>query len=220
MRLPLKALVYDPSGKQVAEKSFGDLARSDSVALDVTELAGPHLNGGGGHVELVYDFDAGTEADGWLHALFRYADRESGHAAETSFGAHIFNSALTWKGEPQSYSGPPPGLSTRLFLRVADAPAETLCHLTYPVSKEWHAQSETQLILTSQSGAEIARRTVNIPASGSLLWRVSEMFDAEMLAKAGAHPYVIIRDETCRLFGYQGAFAPDGSFGFDHMFGF
>ncbi len=220
MWLPLKALVYDPSGQQVAEKSFGDLARSDSVALDVTALAGPHLNGGGGHVELVYDFDAGTEADGWMHALFRYADRESGHAAETSFGAHIFNSALTWKGEPQSYSGPPPGLSTRLFLRVAEAPAETLCHLTYPVSKEWHAKSETQLILTSQSGVEVARRTVNIPASGSLLWRVSEIFDAEMLAKAGACPYVIIRDETCRLFGYQGAFAPDGSFGFDHMFGF
>ncbi len=42
----------------------------------------------------------------------------------------------------------------------------------------------------------------------------------ETLARAGAHPYVIIRDETCRLFGYQGAFAPDGSFGFDHMFGF
>ena len=61
---------------------------------------------------------------------------------------------------------------------------------------------------------------MNIPASGSLLWRVSEYFDAATLQAGGAHPYVIIRDETCRLFGYQGAFADDGSFGFDHMFGF
>ena len=66
------------------------------------------LPGGYGHVELVYDFDAGKDADGWLHALFRYGHRASGHFAETSFGSHIFNTALTYRGEPQSYSGPPP----------------------------------------------------------------------------------------------------------------
>ena len=44
-----------------------------------------------GHAELVYDFRDGGEADGWLHALFRYEDRQSGHVAESSFGAHIFN---------------------------------------------------------------------------------------------------------------------------------
>ena len=218
--LPLKALVYDPEGRLVAEKTFGNLARSDSVALDLNELAGKELNGSGGHVELVYDFDAGHEADGWLHALFRYTDTKSGHAAETSFGAHIFNAVMTWRGEPQSYSGPPPGLSTRLFLRVAPQPRETVCHLTYPVSGEWHAHSDTHLILTSGEGRAVARQELRIPASGSRLWRVSEMFDADMLAEAGAHPYIIIRDETCRLFGYQGAFAPGGSFGFDHMFGF
>lgn len=220
MHLPLKALVYDTAGRLVAEKRFGNLARSDSVALDLTALAGPHLNGGGGHVEIVYDFEAGREADGWLHALFRYTDRKSGHIAETSFGAHIFNSVMTWRDEPQSYAGPPPGLSTRLFLRVAPQPQETICHLTYPVSGEWHPQSDTQLILMSEKGREVARRPLRIPASGSRLWRVSEMFDRDMLTAAGKHPYVIIRDETCRLFGYQGAFAPDGSFGFDHMFGF
>ena len=218
--LPLKALVYDPSGRLVAEKRFGNLARSESVALDLSELTAGHLGGAGGHVELVYDFDAGQEADGWLHALFRYTDKKSGHTAETSFGAHIFNSVMTWHGEPQSYSGPPPGLSTRLFLRIAPSPLETMCHLTYPVSDAWHAQSDTSLILTSEKGREVARRRFHIPASGSRLWRVSEMFDRETLDSAGAHPYIIIRDETCRLFGYQGAFAPDGSFGFDHMLGF
>ncbi len=73
-----------------------------------------------GHAELVYDFRDGGEADGWLHALFRYEDRQSGHVAESSFGAHIFNTAMTYRDEPQSYSGPPPGLSTRLFLKLGD----------------------------------------------------------------------------------------------------
>ena len=218
--LPVKALIYNPSGTLVAEKRFGNLARSESVALDLAELAAGHLDGAGGHVELIYDFEAGQVADGWLHGLFRYTDKKSGHTAETSFGAHIFNSVLTWHGEPQSYSGPPPGLSTRLFLRIAPSPLETMCHLTYPVSDAWHAQSDTSLILTSETGKEVARRSFRIPASGSKLWCVSEMFDRATLEKAGAYPYIIIRDESCRLFGYQGAFAPDGSFGFDHMFGF
>ena len=218
--LPVKALVYDSNGTCLAEHRFGNLRRDQSVALDVSELAADKLAGGYGHVELVYDFDAGTHADGWLHALFRYGDRASGHRAETSFGSHVFNTALTYRGEPQSYSGPPPGLSTRLFLRVAPQPAETLCHLIYPVSEKWLPNSTTTLTLRSESGAELARKDIAIPSSGSFHWRVSEMFDADSLREAGRHPYVIIRDETCRLFGYHGVLGAGGSFSLDHMFGF
>ncbi len=218
--LPVKALVYTADGQLVAEHKFGNLRRNQSVALDVTELAAGKLPGGYGHVELVYDFDAGEEADGWLHALFRYGDRASGHHAETSFGSHVFNTALTYRGEPQSYAGPPPGLSTRLFLRVAPRPAETICHLIYPVSEKWLPKSTTTLTLRSESGAELARKDIAIPASGSLHWRVGEMFDADLLREAGQHPYVIIRDETCRLFGYHGVLGSGGSFSLDHMFGF
>ena len=39
-----------------------------------------------GHIELIYDFSNGGHADGWLHSVFRYENRETGHAAETSFG--------------------------------------------------------------------------------------------------------------------------------------
>jgi hypothetical protein len=213
--LPVQALIFNSEGDCVAEHRFGALPRDHREALDVSSLAR-----GAGHVELIYDFDAGTDVDGWLHALFRYRHRKSGHAAETSFGSHMFNSALTWRGEPQSYSGPPPGLSTRLFLRVAPAPLRTFCHLIYPVSQSWHAHSTTSLLLRNSAGEEIAKTELIIPASGSRLWHVQDVFDASVLAKAGPYPYVIVRDETCRLFGYHGVETGEGSFSLDHMFGF
>ena len=90
---------------------------------------------------------SGGSGDGWLHALFRYRHRASGHAAETSFGAHVFNTLLVYRGEPQSYAGPPPGLSTRLFLRLGDGDYDTLCHLIYPASRPWRPVSATEIIL-------------------------------------------------------------------------
>src|SRR4029079_7776158 len=102
--LPIAGIVIDGSGREVARHAFGNLPRDHAVMLDVAALAEKSggLASGYGHVELVYDFAGGGEADGWLHALFRYEDRTSGHAAETSFGAHIFNTVLTYKNEPQS----------------------------------------------------------------------------------------------------------------------
>lgn len=219
--LPVKALVYNARGVQVAEHAFGNLKRSDSIALNLNDLLQDQkLEGGYGHVELAYDFTAGLEADGWLHALFRYEDKHSGHAAETSFGSHIFNTVLTYKGEPQSYAGKPPGLSTRLFLRMGAPVYDTMCHLVYPASDAWHLTSDTALILTSNKGQEIARRNVRIPCSGSLLWRTSQMFSEAEVKAAGAHAYVLIRDTTCRLFGYHGLVSGDEAFSLDHMFGF
>jgi hypothetical protein len=219
-QLPIKAIVFDSEGTIVAEHRLGALPRAHRVALDVSALAAPRLGTPYGHVELLYDFDAAEDADGWLHALFRYRNRASGHAAETSFGSHMFNSALTWRGEPQSYSGSPPGLSTRLFLRIAPKPWSTFCHLIYPVSKVWHSHSQTVLALRDSNGEEIARMDLRIPMSGSRLVRVQDSFDESVLAMAGPHPYVIVLDETCRLFGYHGVEGGEGSFSLDHMFGF
>ena len=140
--------------------------------------------------------------------------------AETSFGSHMFNTALTYRGEPQSYSGPPPGLSTRLFLRIAPPPLETFCHLVYPVSDAWHAQSATALTLRSADGDELAREAVAIASSGSRFWTAGEIFGEKRIAQAGKDAYVIVRDETCRLFGYHGVRDVSGSFSLDHMFGF
>jgi hypothetical protein len=220
--LPLALKIYDASGREMHTERLGCLARSDSawVPLDEPLAATGGLPSGYGHVELLYDFADGGEADGWLHAIFRYQDRVSGHAAETSFGAHIFNTVLTYKNEPQSYTGAPPGLSTRLFLRLGAAPLDTQCHLIYTSATSWHPQSATDLILHDADGAEVARAHVAIPCNGSLLWRYSEMFDQTARKRAGDGAYVIIRDTTCRLFGYHGLVNGAGAFSFDHMFGF
>ena len=217
--LPVKLVVYDSAGHQVHQQNFGNLKRGDSVALAANEMLNGKIAGGYGHMELSYDFAAGSEADGWLHALFRYEDLETGHAAETSFGAHVFNTLVTYKGEPQSYKGPPPGLSTRLFLRVGRAPYDTLCHLIYPASLPWHEISDTALTLTSAAGAEIAKRNLKIACGGSALWRVNETFSAAERKAAGENCYVVVRDTTCRLFGYHGLVG-ERAFSLDHMFGF
>jgi hypothetical protein len=215
--LPIAATAYDAQGSEIGRQSFGRLARRDSVALDLDDMmsATPAF----GHVELTYDWDAGTEADGWLHALFRYEHRQSGHAAESSFGAHLFNTVLTYRDEPQAYAGRPPGLSTRLFLRLGAAPLDTLCHLIYPASTPWHAKSSTDLVLRNRHGADVARHRVEIACNGSLFWRVSETFD-ESARNEAAGGYVVIRDTTCRLFGYHGLLGAGGRFSLDHMFGF
>jgi hypothetical protein len=220
---PLRAIIYDASGEEVAQHHFGNLPRDHASMLDINKLLaekGKTLPSGYGHVEVIYDFEAGQEADGWMHGLFRWHDRLGGHAAESSFGSHMFNSVLVYKNEPQSYAGRAPGLTTRLFLRVGQKPYDTLCHLTYPASTPWHAKSDTQLILTSNQGQEIAKATVAIPCNGSYHWRVSETFEAKALEAAGEGAYVLIRDTGCRLFGYHGLIMGESSFSLDHMFGF
>lgn len=221
--LPLAALIYDANGKQVAEHRFGNLPRNHASLLNIGELLKKNnvlLPSGHGHVELVYDFNVGKVADGWMHGLFRYVDTKSGHMAESSFGSHMFNTVLTYKNEPQSYVGRAPGLSTRLFLRLGQKPYDTFCHLVYPASAPWHAASSTDLLLTSSAGKEIARHRITIPCSGSHFWKASDVFTAQQLDSAGEGGYILIRDITCRLFGYHGLMHRENAFSLDHMFGF
>ncbi len=219
--LPVAVIALDPDGNEIARKTLGRLPRNHSVALDAADLMNGAAPGAGyGHMELVYDFSDGGEADGWLHGLFRYRNLETGNAAETSFGAHIFNMVMTYRNEPQSYTGLAPGLSTRLFLRLGDAPHDTMCHLIYPASTPWHGTSETDLTLVAPDGSEVARTRLEIPCGGSRFWTYHETFDAADRARAGDGAYILIRDTTCRLFGYHGLLHPEGSFSLDHMFGF
>ncbi len=216
--LPLRLDVFDSDGRQIGERFLGCLPRTFDLAVDLDDLLG--AGDGQGHAELVYDFRDGGEADGWMHTLVRYEDRHSGHVAETSFGAHIFNTAMTYKDEPQSYSGPPPGLSTRLFLKLGDRRRRSFAALIYAASAPWLPRSATTLLLHDAEGKVIAEAPVSIACSGSAIVWPHEHFSAELLEQAGPTGYVLIRDTTCRLFGYHGLMDDAGGFSLDHMFGF
>jgi hypothetical protein len=218
--LPVRLDVFDPQGVRVAGHFLGCLRRDHAVAVDLDDLLPDGVLADGGHAELVYDFRSGGSGDGWLHALVRAEDRASGHAAESSFGAHMFNLPMTWRDEPQSYAGPPPGLSTRLFLKLGDGGYRSFALLIYPASGAWHALSDTTLLLHDGAGRSIAEQRIAIPLSGSALVEPHATFGAAALAQAGERGYVLVRDLTCRLFGYHGLMAEAGRFSLDHMFGF
>jgi len=213
--LPIRLDVFDADGTKRGERFLGNLPRDHDLAVDLDAFGVEQ-----GHAELVYDFRDGGSADGWLHGLFRYEDKASGHAAESSFGAHIFNTAMTYRDEPQSYSGPPPGLSTRLFLKLGDGVRHSFAVLIYPASGPWHPMSATTLQLHNGAGVLIGEAAVAIACSGSAMVWPHTAFDAALLAAAGSEGYVLVRDATCRLFGYHGLMDDAGSFSLDHMFGF
>ncbi len=225
--LPLRLDLFDPEGTLLAERFLGNLPRRFDIGLDLAELcegldpaARARLDAEGGHADLAYDFRDGGEADGWMHALVRYEHRDSGHAAESSFGSHIFNTAMTYRDEPQSYSGPPPGLSTRLFLRLGQGQRRSFTHLSYAASAPWRPRSSTALLLHDSEGEVIAEESLSIACCGSRLVFPDTVFGDALLRQAGADGYVIIRDPTCRLFGYHGLMDDRGGFSLDHMFGF
>jgi hypothetical protein len=66
----------------------------------------------------------------------------------------------------------------------------------------------------------IGEAPVAIACSGSATVWPHEAFDAALLAAAGPDGYVLVRDATCRLFGYHGLMDDAGAFSLDHMFGF
>ncbi|MEN6543037.1 hypothetical protein [Parvibaculum sp.] len=221
--LPIRAELIDASGSLVASRYLGRIQRRDSVEIDVEGWIADEalkLPSGYGHVEFLYDFRDGGEGDGWLHALGRFEQKSSGHRAETIFGAHIYNTGVIYKDEPQSYTNKPPGLTTRLFLRLGSDGLDTICHLIYPASTPWHAKSSTLLILHDAEGKPIAEKPIEIACGGSRFWRLSEMFSKEEREAMGGAGYVIVRDTTCRLFGFHGLTNGTKSFCLDHMFGF
>ncbi|MEX1153972.1 hypothetical protein [Parvibaculum sp.] len=226
--MPIRAEMIDATGVTVATKFLGRIPRRESVEVDIEAWIAEEavkLPSGYGHVEFLYDFRDGGDGNGWLHALGRFEQKSSGHRAETIFGAHIYNTAVIYKDEPQSYTNKPPGLTTRLFLRIGgpaleEGALDTLCHLIYPASTPWHRKSSTLLILHNAEGKPVAEKKVEIACGGSLHWRLTEMFDAEERERMGGTGYVIIRDTSCRLFGFHGLVNGDKSFCLDHMFGF
>ena len=103
---------------------------------------------------------------------------------------------LTYKNEPQSYGGKPPGLSTRLFLRVGQQPYDTFCHLIYPASAPWREHSQTALILFDRDGKEVATQGVRIPCSGSYSLAGERSLQCDRAWGCRRGRYVIVRDTS------------------------
>ena len=223
--LPVRLDVFDPYGNKVAARFLGCLPRDHDVAADLDDFLPADALADGGHVDLVYDFRDGGTADGWLHTIVRAEDRHSGHVAESSFGAHIFNTPMVYRNEPQSYSGPPPGLTTRLYLRHGNSVERCFTVLIYPSSAEVYVASAvptrgTCCCIDGEGNviAEDGDCDSLVPAPR---WCFrNTLFGETALATAGPRGYTLIRDTTCRLFGYHGLMDDAGRFSLDHMFGF
>jgi hypothetical protein len=220
LKIPVRVDIFANDGNKVAERYLGALPRDHNLAFDLDAALESNAMSEGGHAELVYDFREGGDTDGWLHGLFRYEQRDSGHVAESSFGAHIFNTIMTYRNEPQSYSGPPPGLSTKLFLKLGADELDSFCVLIYPASAKWHAHSRTTLELHDRAGDVLAAKTIEIACSGSATIYISKHFHPDQLRAAGKTGYLLVKDATCRLFGFHGLDDHAGRFCIDHMFGF
>ena len=69
-------------------------------------------------------------------------------------------------------------------------------------------------------GVPVEQAPLAIACSGSAMVFPDAVFGQAAVAAAGEGGYVIIRDATCRLFGYHGLMDGRGGFSLDHMFGF
>ena len=76
------------------------------------------------------------------------------------------------------------------------------------------------LQLHDGAGKMIAEAPLSIACSGSAMVWPHLAFPADRIAAAGPLGYVLVRDTTCRLFGYAGLMDDAGGFSLDHMFGF
>ena len=92
--------------------------------------------------------------------------------------------------------------------------------LIYPASAAWHPRSSTALILHDGDGDVLAEQPLAIACSGSAMVWPHHVFGDAMIRRAGGNGYVLVRDTTCRLFGYHGLMDDAGGFSLDHMFGF
>ncbi len=219
--LPLAALVYDAEGSEIARVPLGRLPRDHATALSLDAVS---PKGSGTAMAMSSWYTISPVAAAATAGCMRCSAIAIARAAMPpipSFGAHIFNTILTYRDEPQSYVGRPPGLSTRLFLRLGEGEYDT--HLPPDLSglaPVASGRARPRSFFMTREGAEIARAALAIPCSGSRHLRYHALFDEATRARAGAGAYGVIRDPTCRLFGYHGLVGEGGAFSLDHMFGF
>ncbi len=105
----------DPAAaaRRVRPRTDASWPSASSAACRATTMSRwtcPIFGAAEGHGELVYDFREGGDADGWMHALFRYEDRPPATSRNRASARTSSTPLMTYRDEPQSYHGPPPGL--------------------------------------------------------------------------------------------------------------
>ena len=210
-------------GTQIAEHSFGNLARGECVgarcerARERTPRRRLRPCGTG------LRFRRGRQSP--MAGCTRCSatrDRKSGHVGGDQFRlAH-----LQHRAHLQGRAAILFGAAARPFDAAVPAPSrprrcDTLCHLIYPVSKRMASQLADRADPDVEPMARRSRANeIQIPASGSLLWKASEMFDAATLARAGAPRLRRRARRDLPPVRLSGRVTPAGAFSFDHMFGF
>ena len=104
--LPLRIDLFDSEGRSLGQHFLGCLPRDHATAVDLEECCPVALS----RISVAMPswsmtFVTAASANGWLHALIRYETRDGSHAAETSFGAHIFNTLMTYKASRNPIPG-------------------------------------------------------------------------------------------------------------------
>ena len=210
--LPIAALVYDPDGKRGrAAILWAAAARPCDRAR--SRRGRRHR----GAARRLWPYRAG------LRLLCRrrrptagcmrcsaIATGDSGHAAETSFGAHVFNTILTYRDEPQSYTGPPAGVvdpavpaARRGWLRHAVPPDLSRIAALAPGERRRTSSS------TTATGAKSRGRAWRFPVRDRGCGTITQLFDAATRARARARRLCHrSATPTCRLFGYHGLLRP------------
>ena len=201
---------------------FGRLPRDASRPRSTsTRVAGRRSATGYGHVELVYDFAEGGDGDGWLHALFRYR-----HRAQRPCRRDQLRRACLQHD---------PHLSRRaaILFRPPAGPVDA----AVPAARRGRLRHAVPPDLSGLAAVAADERDRDHPARRARqrgrahgAWRsrarargcgaITRLFDEATRARAGAGAYAVIRDTTCRLFGYHGLVGRGGAFSLDHMFGF
>ena len=128
---------------------------------------------------------------------------------------------MTYRDEPQSYNGPPPGLTTRLFLKLGDGARRSFARADLSgVGAVWHRLGHRAAAARRRGARRSPRRASRSPVPDRQWSGRTRCSAPDALAQAGPHGYVLVRDPTCRLFGYHGLMDDRGGFSLDHMFGF
>jgi len=175
------------------------------------------------HIELVYDFSGGGEGRRVAACpVFAIVIGKAAMPPRPVFGAHVFNTILTYRDEPQSL---PTGASAGIVdPTVPQARRAALRHdlpSDLPRRPGLGSRRVTRTSFsTNSAGCEVARSHLAIPCSGYPAMVLSKVVRrSDPAPRAGTGAYVIVRDTTCRLFGYHGpAGAAMAPFSLDHMF--